>query len=181
MKPGNLSESFYEEARQRLQRRIGRELSAASSVLDLGCGSCGLGQFLRDTYGQRVTGVDISDGAFPEHYGTSDGQTMLKCIKADAAHLDFVGDDSVDAVVSVWALHEMEDAEGALREARRVLRAGGRILIVDFPRGSLAQRLWSEEYYTTSEIDRMLTRAGFAEIKVKQVEHGQIIWGSGHA
>ncbi len=35
------------------------------------------------------------------------------------------------------------------REAKRVLRLGGEVLIVDFPRCSLAQRLWNEDYYTT--------------------------------
>jgi len=175
-----LPENFYEKAKPRLLRRIGREFRLAYRILDMGCGNCELAQFLRDNYNQRVTGVDISDGAFPEHDGPSEQQSLLKCVKADAAHLDFVADDSMDAVVSMWALHEMKNPEGMLRESRRVLRPGGEILIVDFLRGSLAQRLWNERYYATSEIDHMLTRAGFGEVNVKPVERGQIIWGSGH-
>lgn len=181
MKTTDFPDDFYEKARLRLQKRIGRELRLAYRVLDLGCGSCGLAQFLRTTYRQRVTGVDISDAGFPRHDGPSRERRGLTCIKANAAHLDFVKDRAVDAVVSMWALHEMQDAPGALREACRILRPGGKVLIVDFPRGSLAQRLWNENYYSAPEIGRMLTRGGFAEVHVKPIERGQIIWATGYA
>jgi len=174
-----LPDDFYDKAKLRLQRRIGRELGLAYRILDVGCGSCGLAQFLRKTYRQRVTGVDISDSSFPRHDDPLQKRRLLRCVKADAAHLDFVRDGGVDAVVSMWALHEMKDTEGMLREAWRVLRPGGEILIVDFPRGSLAQRLWNERYYTVQETDRLLREAGFVEVRVKSVERGQILWATG--
>ena len=87
----------------------------------------------------------------------------------------------MDAVVSMWALHEMEDPAGMLREAWRVLRPGGEILILDFPRGSLAQRLWNEKYYTIRQMDHMLRQAHFEEVRVKTIERGQIAWASGYA
>ena len=179
MKPTELPDSFYEKAKPRLQRRIGRELRLAYRVLDFGCGGCGLAQFLRKTYRQRVTGVDISDSNFPKGRARSQKRSPLRCIKADAAHLGFVKDGAVDAVVSMWALHEIQDAQGALREAWRVLRPGGRVLIIDFPRGSLAQRLWNEKYYTIPQIDHMLIQAGFEDVRVKPVERGQIAWATG--
>ena len=179
MKRGELPDDFYEKAKPRLQRRIGRELRLAYRILDLGCGSCGLAQFLRRAYGQRVTGVDISDSRFPRHDAPSQKRSPLRCIKADAAHLDFVRAGAVDAVVSMWALHEMKDVEGALRETFRVLRRGGEILIVDFPRRSLAQRLWNEDYYSVKETGGLLARAGFQDIRVKTIERGQVTWATG--
>jgi len=180
MRSAKLPDDFYEKAKPRLQRRIGRELRPAYRILDLGCGSCGLAQFLRKTYRQRVTGVDISDGSFPRHDAPLEKRSPLRCVKADAAQLDFVRDGAVDAVVSMWALHEMADAQGMLREARRVLRPGGEVLIVDFPRGSLAQRLWNENYYTPFEIDHMLVGAGFRETRAKPIERRQVIWAKGY-
>ncbi len=179
MNGSKLPDDFYEKVNPRLQRRIGRELRLAYRILELGCGDCALAQYLRRTYAQRVTGVDISDSAFPRRDAPSESRAALRCIKADAADLGFMRDGRVDAVVAVWALHEMRDVEGCLREAFRVLRRGGKILIVDFPRQSVAQRLWKEQYHTVEEIDRMLRKAGFDEVRAKTVERGQVIWAMG--
>jgi len=176
--PESVPDDFYSKLEPRLRRRIGRELRRAYRVLDMGCGSCALAQFLRKTYRQRVTGVDIADGRFPRHDAPSPRRTALRCVKADATNLDFLKDGAVDAVVSVWALHEMRDADGMLREARRVLRPGGQVLIVDFPRGSLAQRLWNENYLSPSEVRDKLARAGFQDIRVRTIEKDQMIWAT---
>ncbi|HUT61367.1 MAG TPA: class I SAM-dependent methyltransferase [Phycisphaerae bacterium] len=178
-KPVELPDNFYEKAKPRLLRRVGRELSLAYRILDLGCGNCGLVQFLRKTYRQRVTGVDISDGSFPRHDAPLQRPSPLRCIKADAAHLNFVKDGVMDAVVSMWALHEMKNPGGVLREAFRVLRPGGEILIIDFPRNSLAQRLWNEKYYTLKGVVRLLREARLQDVRVKTIERGQIIWATG--
>ena len=178
MARGGVSEDFYERIKPRLQRRVGRELRLAGRVLDFGCGSCDLGRYLAETYQQRVTGVDISSESFPKQLGSL-GRGRIDCIRKDAAHLDFVPDMSMDAVLAVWSLHEMRQANDVLREAHRVLRAGGEILIVDFPRGSLAQRLWNENYYSPGEVKEQLVRAGFYDIQVRLIERGQIIWARG--
>lgn len=180
MKKRKLPDNFYEKVKPCLYARIGRELRLAHRVLDIGCGGCALGIFLKKTYRQRIIGVDISTDNFPRHDDPRTSRNPLRCIKADAASLNFVRDGSVDAVVTVWALHEMKKPAAILREACRTLRPGGKIVIVDFPRGSLAQRLWNESYYTVSEIDRMLKRAGFDEVRAKMVERRQIIWATGY-
>ncbi|MBD3781572.1 MAG: methyltransferase domain-containing protein [Micrococcales bacterium] len=52
----------------------------------------------------------------------------------DAADLSMLTDDSVDAVTSAWALCTVPDVEGALAEARRVLRPGGVLHFVEHSR-----------------------------------------------
>ena len=175
----DLPEDFYAGIQSRLVRRIGRELRLAYRVLELGCGDCELAKSLREKYRQRVTGVDISDENFPKRHVTSKKRSALRCIKANAAHLDFLRTGAVDAVVSMWALHEIEDAPGALRETYRVIRPGGKVLIVDFPRDSLAQLRWDEEYYLAKEIDDLLRQAGFAEVRARTIERNQVIWARG--
>ena len=179
MRPRDLPEDFYERLRPRLYRRIGRELSLAHRVLDLGCGCCDLVAFLRKAYRQRVTGVDVSDGKLPRRDDPSRSRAPMRCIKGHAARLAFLKDGSMDAVVTTWALHEMDSLPDAMAEACRVLRPGGEILIVDFPKGSLAQRLWNEDYLTSTEVGELLGEAGFVRVRARTIHNVQVIWAVG--
>jgi len=172
------TEDFYDKIKPGLHRRIGRELRLAGHVLDLGCGSCTLVQYLTQTYHQKVTGVDISSESFPKKRTGFDGK-RFHCISADASHLRFVSNESIDAVVIMWALHEMTRPQAILKEAHRVLRIGGEVLIVDFPRDSLAQEKWHEKYFSPDEIEDKLVKSGFRDIRVKLIELKQIIWARG--
>ena len=168
--------TFYQTYKPRLRRRIARELRAARRVVEVGCGNCDLAGLLAQDDRREVIGIDIRDGSFPEE---PDPAGHRRCVKADARSLDFLSRGTVDAVVSVWALHELAAPMAVLREARRILRPGGQILIVDFPRRSLAQRLWNENYYTTTEVGQMLRRAGFARVHAKRVARHQLTWARG--
>lgn len=175
-KHSNLPDDFYERIKNRLYRRICGELRTAKLILDIGCGGCELGRFIAEQNGAHVLGLDISDGKFPQQENLSH---RVKCRKGDAGNIEFLEDRSVDGVVSVYSLHEMNNALKALEESRRVLRPAGRILIVDFPKGSLAQRLWNEEYYTRRQVESMLRKAGFAEARASVIYQEQLIWAQG--
>jgi len=174
-----LSNNFYEKIKPRLYQRVGKELSLAYRVLDLGCGACELTQYLSETYGQKVTGVDISIDSFPNNLNTSKNTKRIRCIRKDAARLTFIRNETIDAAVIFWALHEMKNAQAILQESYRVLRPGGKILIVEFPRNSLAQKLWNENYYTNKELTSFLRKAGFKDIQAKRIERKQILWVTG--
>jgi len=174
----NPPDDFYEKIKPRLHQRIGRELRLAGRILDLGCGACDLVRYLARTYHQNVTGVDISDGSFPRRHHTSNG-FRFRCIQKNATQLNFVKDMSMDAVVSMWAFHEMEHPEAILAEAHRILRPGGELLIVDFPKDSLAQQRWNEDYYSLETIKQMVSRGDFDDVRAKGIEQGQVMWITG--
>ncbi len=91
-------------------------------TLDIGCGE---GRFPRDLKerGHEVIGVDASPTLI-EHAREADpgGDYRL----ADAAHLP-LADASVQLVTALLSLHDMDDMEGAVAEAARVLVPGGRL------------------------------------------------------
>jgi len=174
-----LSDNFYDKIKPRLYQRIGRELRLAYRVLDLGCGACELARYLSETYGQKVTGVDISTDSFPNNQNITKNTGRIRCIRKDAAQIGFIQSKTTDAVVMFWALHEMKNPQAVLQETHRVLRPGGKILIVEFPRNSLAQKLWNENYYTSKELTGSLRKAGFKDIRAKRIERKQILWVTG--
>jgi len=174
-----LSDNFYDKIKPRLYQRVGKELRLAYRVLDLGCGACELSQYLSDTYSQKVTGVDISADSFPENRNVTNNTKHIRCVRKDAARLTFVRDETIDAVVIFWALHEMKNAQAILQETHRVLRPGGEMLIVEFPRNSLAQKLWNEDYYTSKELTGSIHKAGFKDVLSKRIERKQILWVTG--
>jgi len=180
MSPAKMSDNFYDKIKPRLYQRLGKELRLAYRVLDLGCGACELAQYLSKTYGQKVTGVDISANNFPNRRNINKNTKRIRCIRKDAARITFIRNETIDAAMIFWALHEMQNPQKILQESYRVLRPGGKILIVEFPRNSLAQRLWNENYYSKQELTTYLRRAGFKDIQARLLENKQILWVSGY-
>ena len=109
MSPAKLSDNFYDKIKPRLYQRVGRELRLAYRVLDLGCGACELAQYLSETYGQKVTGVDISADSFPNNQNITKNTKRIRCIRKDAARLTFIQNEKIDAAIIFWALHEMKN------------------------------------------------------------------------
>jgi len=176
----SMPDNFYDKIKPRLYQRVGRELRLAHCVLDLGCGACELAQYLSETYGQRVTGVDISADSFPKQHKADKNTQLVRCICKDAARLDRIRNRTMDAVILFWALHEMKNPQAVLQEAHRVSRPGGKVLVVEFPRNSLAQKIWNENYYTSKELTNLLHNAGYQNIQAKRIENKQILWVNGH-
>jgi ubiquinone/menaquinone biosynthesis C-methylase UbiE len=181
MVPKDLNDNFYDRIKPRLYRRVGRELHQANHVLDLGCGDCKLAGYLSETYGQKVTGVDISSDSFPDKKKISRDWPFVRCVRRSASRLDFIQNEVIDAIVMFWSLHEMDNPKVVLRQAHYVLNQAGKILVVEFPPDSLAQKLWNEKYYSKEELTACLRRAGFVDIQAKLLENKQILWVSGAA
>ena len=72
----------------------------------------------------------------------------LETVQADAQELPF-DDEIFDAVVMISMLHHVEDRRAALTEARRVLRPGGRLVLMGFTREDSAT-LWILDYFPSS-------------------------------
>lgn len=101
-----------------------QHVALGSTVLDLGCGTGRSAQLLCER-GYHAIGVDFSRLFLRHGRGQSPAQPLI-C--ADLLDLP-VGDGLVDAVAGMNFIEHITDVPRCLREAWRVLRPGGRMLL----------------------------------------------------
>lgn len=97
--------------------------SWATTLLDVACGTGSVTAHLSRP-GLTAYGADASPGM--ARYASS--RLPGRVIVADCRRLPYP-DGSFDAVTAVWLLHLIDDVDGMLAEAARVLRPGGTAII----------------------------------------------------
>lgn len=130
-------EAVYTTADVVEQRRILRELLAVQrgeTVLDIGVGPGFLAAELAAESGPDglVCGIDVSEQmlAIAQTRTEVAGSAPVELKNADANHIPY-GDESFDVAVSTQVLEYVADLPGALAGIHRVLRPGGRVLVLD--------------------------------------------------
>ncbi len=135
----------------RLFKRFLLELSAiriGQRVLDLACGSGDLSLLLADRLGPDgellLADINADMLRLGRERLLNAGMTGARFLVADAESLP-LADASLDLVVMAFGLRNLTRKELALAEIFRVLRAGGRLLVLEFsqPRGAVLGKAFS--------------------------------------
>jgi len=109
------------------------DLPPGGTLLDLGAGTGDIALAVRKTHADtRIVAGDFTVEMMRVGR-TRPGGAALPWTAADALNLPFA-DVSFDAVVSGFLMRNVADLPRALREQRRVLKPGGRIVILDTTR-----------------------------------------------
>jgi ubiquinone/menaquinone biosynthesis C-methylase UbiE len=145
---------------RRLRERILRlaRLQPGEAVLDIGCGTGTLAILAKRQVGAggAVTGVDASPEMIARARAKARRAGVDVTLAEGAAQALPLPDSTVDVVLSTLMLHHVprKARSQVVREIKRVLRPGGRILAVDFAKPPATKR---------SFIDR-LHRHGFTKL-----------------
>jgi arsenite methyltransferase len=133
------------------QRRVVLEALAprpGERVLDVGSGPGLLAAEIAAAVGPdgQVCGVDVSESmlALARARATRPGSAPVEFRRAGAEQLP-CADGSFDAAASTQVFEYVEDVPGALAEIHRVLRPGGRVLLLDTDWDSIVWRSGDDE------------------------------------
>jgi len=109
------------------------QLHPGDVALDVCTGTGKLARLLRRRVGPQgsVVGVDFSTAMLEIARRSVEGVDFRE---GDASTLDGVGESGVDAVTVAFGLRNVVDRPAAVRAAFRVLRPGGRYVILEFAR-----------------------------------------------
>jgi ubiquinone/menaquinone biosynthesis C-methylase UbiE len=152
-----------------LLRHVADALALAPGMMlvDLGCGRGGPGLWLARSRAARLIGVDFSAVAVQqatERAGLFGLADRARFVIGDLAATG-LADGAADAVVSIDSLHFAADPAAAAREAWRLLRPGGRLVLTNWqPRNRTDLRLPSR---LRIDWTQTLRAAGFAEVRVE--------------
>ena len=137
-------------------RRYGRE---QDRVLDVGCGPAPYREWVSGEY----IGLDVTDQPYragmPRRVDVVGAATALP-LRAG----------SIDLIFSKSAFYLVPDPEAALGEFLRVLRAGGRILLLDYNRRTQARMMAADgsklPCWTQWDLKAKLKNAGFRKCEI---------------
>jgi len=163
---------------QRRQVLSAIRLGVGEHVLDIGSGPGFLAYEMAVAVGPkgRVCGIDASNAMVAMSSKRCSEQLWTEFQAADASQLPYP-DDSFDVAVSTQVYEYVRDVPAALTELNRILRRGGRAVILDTDYGSLVIHsedqarmarvlaAW-DQHFAHSKLPRTLSRqlrdAGFA-------------------
>jgi ArsR family transcriptional regulator len=144
-------------------------IDPALTVGDLGCGTGQLSETIAP-YVRRVIAVDGSAEMLDAARRRLAGADNVELRQGDLETLP-LADGELDAAMLSLVLHYAPDPARALREVARVLRPGGRVLVVDMQpheREDYQQQMghvWLG--FSEKQISRYLTGAGFQDVRVR--------------
>ncbi len=149
------------------------DIQNGDSILDIGCGGGGnIARLLRLYPASTVNGVDYSPTSVSLAKKCNKKGINEKRCEIQLGNVEQLGYDaeSYDVVTAFETVYYWRNIERAFKEVHRVLKYGGRFVIVN---GANADGKWTwDSYidgmhtYSSSELECLLSNTGFKDVKI---------------
>lgn len=130
----DLNNRLHSLGRDRAWRRSAvrmADVQPGDVVLDVACGTGDLSMAFAEAGAARVVGVDFTFEMLRHAQVKAAGDARLTYAAGDAMRLP-VADASVDIVSIAFGIRNVADPAAAVAEFHRVLRPGGRLIVLEF-------------------------------------------------
>jgi ubiquinone/menaquinone biosynthesis C-methylase UbiE len=161
-------------------------LQPNQSLLDVGCGTgIFLEIFAKKIRGAKLYGVDISPEMVSVAKNKFRNYPNIKIVRGSVSKLPYEM-NQFNYVVCANSLHHHPDSEKSVREMVRVLKRGGKLLILDgFTDGNFRKKFWGKENkshregkvyrYTKKEMENLFKTVGLININQRISMHINLI------
>ena len=153
-------------------------VSKEDVVLDAGCGVGGSSIWLAKNIGCKVTGISLNEEQVKQANTFAQKEVMKHLVTFEQNDYTNTGfpDESFDVIWAIESVCYVPDKSEFIREAFRLLKKGGRLIVADFFKKEGLQRKdaeivkrwangWAIEDYSTKEnFERQLNERGFSNI-----------------
>lgn len=147
------------------------QLAPGEAVLDIGCGTGDLTQQVYRRVGSSglVAGIDAAPEMIARARQKARKRNMTIDFRVEPIEALSFADDTFDVVVSSFVFHHLPPAlkQQGLAEIQRVLKPGGRLLLVDFLKHSHGFLLHPSLQEGLQDLLPLVNDAGFPQVEWK--------------
>ncbi|MFT4033341.1 MAG: class I SAM-dependent methyltransferase [Siphonobacter sp.] len=144
----------------------------SGNLLEIGCGT-GRGVGVLAPSVEHYTGIDKNE---PLMLKLSQEYPDFKFIDMFLPPLQHIPDNQFDYVVTFQVIEHIEDDDFFIREAYRVLKPGGKLILTTVNKKySLTRNPWHVREYLASELKNLILKY-FSKIQTKGIHGNQKVW-----
>lgn len=157
MKIYNLGAIIEDTIRTELLQESFQKMGKVDKLIDVGCGTRPY-MNLYAPYCNQTIGADLADVPFAQH------KVDIYCSATKIP----LPDSSMDAVFSSEVLHDIQEPHEMFREANRILKPGGRLIITSPFVTPICDDKYDHYRYTKFGLKYLMEKNGFTEIQIRE-------------